>query len=112
MSIDPKPEGVKKKLRKQNCVYCNSLCKGTIDHIIPKSRGGVNEADNYQTLCSFCNNKKGNKTEVELRAIFLDIKKRGVWYEWEHFYKNWLDWLIIVRKERKAKPHYLFTNIE
>ena len=32
----------------------------TKDHIIPKSKGGANELENYQTMCSPCNEKKGN----------------------------------------------------
>lgn len=33
----------------------------TIDHIIPKALGGKNEISNYQTMCHFCNKKKGSK---------------------------------------------------
>jgi len=32
----------------------------TKDHIIPKSKGGINHLDNYQTMCCNCNAKKGN----------------------------------------------------
>lgn len=32
----------------------------TKDHIIPKSKGGKNELENYQPMCLVCNNKKGN----------------------------------------------------
>lgn len=31
----------------------------TKDHIIPRSLGGVNELSNMQTMCCWCNNRKG-----------------------------------------------------
>lgn len=36
----------------------------TKDHIVPRSKKGKNEIDNYQTLCWRCNWKKGNKDEI------------------------------------------------
>lgn len=32
----------------------------TKDHIIPRSKGGADHLDNYQTMCSPCNSKKGS----------------------------------------------------
>ena len=35
----------------------------TIDHIIPKSRGGTGNFENLRLICRKCNNKRGNKIE-------------------------------------------------
>lgn len=35
----------------------------TKDHIIPKSKGGIDDISNYQTMCEKCNVAKGNKLE-------------------------------------------------
>ncbi len=48
------------------CQYCGSR-KGsvTIDHIIPKVRGGEDTWENLVCACVKCNNKKGNRTPEE-----------------------------------------------
>jgi len=42
------------------CVYCRSEENLTIDHLIPKYRGGNNNWDNLVTCCGDCNVKKGH----------------------------------------------------
>jgi hypothetical protein len=53
------------------CVACGkSSNDGAIlhvDHIIPRSKGGKDTIDNYQTLCHLCNIGKSNKSERKLR---------------------------------------------
>lgn len=49
----------------------------TQDHAVPKSKGGSNGLDNLQTMCSPCNNTKGNKmpTAVEKSGKRKNEKK-------------------------------------
>jgi len=35
----------------------------TVDHIVPKSKGGLRTLDNLQPMCENCNVKKGNTHE-------------------------------------------------
>lgn len=49
--------------RDQNqCQYCGARKALTIDHIIPKSKGGKTNWVNLITACHHCNTKKGNRT--------------------------------------------------
>ena len=50
------------------CAYCGSKKQLTLDHIIPKSRGGGNDWNNLITCCFKCNLKKGNRTPEESRS--------------------------------------------
>jgi len=47
------------------CVYCGSKKDLTLDHVIPKSRGGRDSWENLVTCCSKCNSKKADKTPKE-----------------------------------------------
>lgn len=44
----------------------------TKDHIFPKSKGGPDKHFNYQTMCSPCNKKKGNKVDEEVITNKVD----------------------------------------
>jgi 5-methylcytosine-specific restriction endonuclease McrA len=55
------------------CGYCG---RGdlplTVDHIIPKARGGQDTWENLICACTVCNNKKGDRTpeEAGLKLLF------------------------------------------
>ncbi len=48
------------------CQYCNYRGEQlTLDHVIPRSRGGGDSWENLVTACVRCNVKKGNRTPKE-----------------------------------------------
>lgn len=50
------------------CLKCGSSFDLTLDHILPKSRGGKNDFDNLQTLCGKCNREKDREI-IDYRKV-------------------------------------------
>lgn len=55
------------------CVDCGSTDDLTLDHIFPWSRGGPDTIGNLQTLCKYCNSRKGAKVLVEWGKLFANL---------------------------------------
>jgi 5-methylcytosine-specific restriction endonuclease McrA len=50
------------------CQYCGTRKPGlTVDHIVPRSRGGKSVWENIVASCAPCNHRKGNKLPREAR---------------------------------------------
>lgn len=47
------------------CLYCGSSAS-TIDHVMPRSRGGADSWENLVACCLKCNNLKGDRTPGEM----------------------------------------------
>ena len=60
------------KRDKHACVYCGSKERLTIDHVIPKSKGGKNTWDNLVTSCFPCNHRKGSKSLAEAKLVLKE----------------------------------------
>ncbi len=61
------------------CQYCKDKhAPGslTLDHVIPRSRGGASDWGNLVACCYSCNNRKGNKTPEEAG---LTLPKRSIY---------------------------------
>jgi len=58
------------------CAYCGNQFTAkelTIDHVLPRSRGGRNLWTNVVAACKPCNHRKGNKTPEEARMHLLFV---------------------------------------
>ncbi|MCU1634976.1 MAG: endonuclease, partial [Cryobacterium sp.] len=63
----PAPVSRRGVLRRDDhrCCYCGKSAS-TIDHVLPRSRGGRDTWDNLVACCLRCNNVKGDQTPSEL----------------------------------------------
>jgi hypothetical protein len=43
------------------CIYCGSTKDLSVDHLIPRARGGPESGDNAVTACKACNSSRGDK---------------------------------------------------
>jgi 5-methylcytosine-specific restriction endonuclease McrA len=85
------------------CQYCQKRLTPnqlTIDHIIPKQRGGQTSFTNCVVCCKKCNSEKGNKTpeEVEMKLIRKPVAPTFSSYyfvscEQEFWHPDWNDYL-------------------
>ncbi len=78
------------------CQYCGSDGgKLTLDHVVPRSRGGKSEWENVVTSCAPCNHRKGNRlpheVHMELRvrpkppnpALFIQLAAPKIPERWQ-----------------------------
>jgi len=75
------PRGVKRKISRRalfardgwRCVYCGSTSgRLTLDHVVPRSRGGDSVWENVVTSCAPCNLRKGNRL---LHEISMELRE-------------------------------------
>jgi 5-methylcytosine-specific restriction endonuclease McrA len=50
---------------RHSCQYCGSTKHLTLDHVIPRSRGGQHSWDNVVAACECCNSRKSDRTPHE-----------------------------------------------
>ena len=84
------------KRDKNKCQYCGATKHLTIDHVIPKSKGGEDTWENLVVACSSCNVKKGDKlleqTNMKLQRtprapvskVLMDLENSNQ-EEWKEF---------------------------
>ncbi len=85
------------------CQYCGGDAELTLDHVLPRHRGGRHEWENVVAACRPCNHHKGGRTPAEARmalrgrpfrpaashaSIFGPYLER--YAEWAPFLVGWL----------------------
>jgi 5-methylcytosine-specific restriction endonuclease McrA len=58
------------------CVYCGKRDSLTLDHVLPRSRGGRDSWDNLVTACQKCNTEKGDRTPEEAEMVLRHMPFR------------------------------------
>lgn len=83
-----------------SCQYCGVKCSSataTVDHVIPRSKGGKTVWNNVVVACSPCNLKKGNMWLKNTDMRLLRQPKRPHWREMlgtpENEADDWLPYL-------------------
>lgn len=65
------------------CVYCGVKQKKlTIDHVVPKSRGGETSFKNCVACCRRCNAVKGDRSLHESKMVLKKIPNQPTLFEW------------------------------
>jgi 5-methylcytosine-specific restriction endonuclease McrA len=99
------PRSVQRKISRRalfardgwRCQYCGSAGKLTLDHVVPRSRGGDSVWENVVTSCAPCNLRKGNRLpeEVHMRlpapprppapALFVTLSAPSIPDRWRPY---------------------------
>ncbi len=97
---------------KMRCQYCGvrgHVFELTLDHIVPRSRGGSSEPDNLCAACIACNQRKGDRTPDEARMPLLASPSalrygldRAVLDHYALSRPEWLPFLFIEEKASVA----------
>lgn len=67
------------------CAYCGSKENLTLDHIIPRSKGGSDNLTNVLCACKKCNNDKGHQmwSDWFLQQSFFTTEKLSAIIQWQ-----------------------------
>src|SRR5712692_3623525 len=84
------------------CLYCGKRARElTLDHVVPRHRGGRDTWDNLASACRPCNHRKGGRTPLEarmqLRRIPFEpaIDARLQWLDRPDLQRDWTLYLGI-----------------
>ncbi len=67
---------------KNTCQYCGekfSRSELNLDHVIPRSQGGISSWENVVCSCHSCNRHKGGRTPVQAKMKLVAQPRRPAW---------------------------------
>lgn len=78
------------------CQYCGLQTHDlTLDHVVPRHRGGKHTWENLVSACKHCNHRKGNRTPEEARMALLrqpTKPKANIYRAFHRHFQNERDW--------------------
>lgn len=83
---------------RHRCQYCGSDRHLTVDHVVPRCKGGADTWDNLVTSCAACNRKKGDRAP-HVAGLSLRHKPRPpepgafVYLHVDHIHESWRPYL-------------------
>lgn len=63
---------------KYACQYCGNTKKLTLDHVMPRSKGGKHSWDNVVIACEPCNSRKGDRTPIQAGMVLRTKPKAPI----------------------------------
>lgn len=74
------------------CQYCGQHGEKlmTVDHIVPRSRGGPSTWENLACACMQCNNRKNNRTPHEANMLLARKPRQPKYIPWIQVKRNTL----------------------
>lgn len=87
---------------RHTCQYCGKP-GDTVDHILPKSRGGREDWTNCVCACTYCNTRKNNRTPEEANMKLLKLPRKPRYIPW-----------ILIKRDADAVgwEKYLYWNMD
>jgi 5-methylcytosine-specific restriction endonuclease McrA len=79
------------------CMYCGAKTSLTVDHVIPRSKGGGSTWENIVTCCAPCNRRKGDRLPKQAdmhprlapkpppATIFVHVATQRVPDQWQQY---------------------------
>ena len=84
-----------------HCLYCGTGVtnnSGTLDHVVPISRGGRTNWENIVTACSPCNMRKGNRLNMKpqyapYKPGYYELVRKRKQLPFNLRHNSWAQWL-------------------